>query len=392
MHLFLKPQNFIALKVFLIFALVVSFFSVEITPAHAAPIQQVQDYMSRIKAGAASNHDIRFKVTALHSTAIAIDFAFIVAVAAPTVVFGDIDLRYGSSQSEVNGITCSESATCRNATLATSAGASIWGASWAGKVLTLAYPTSGGTALAANDYVRILIGANAAFGVPGVNQLVNALTPGNSLVGTITLSPETGSFAVSLIPDEQIQISAKIAETMTFSFLPEITSGISVSGNDCGVGGATVGTNSLNFGSLSPSSPKWGCYKFTASTNASGGLQVTLTQDRDLTSTGGQNINAFKDGVTSTPLAWGPPAGTLGVDTTYGHMGISSNDTAAENSAYTSSRFVGFLSYPFFREIFFVTSPINSTTKNAIFKIETSALQEAGTYTNTVTAIATGKF
>ncbi|KKT35177.1 MAG: hypothetical protein UW24_C0013G0001, partial [Parcubacteria group bacterium GW2011_GWA2_44_12] len=296
------------------------------------------------------------------------------------------DLKFGSSQSEVNGATCSDTATCRNAILAASAAPLMtWSAAWNAKILTLTAP-SGGTPIAANDYVRILIGTNAT---GGVNQLMNA-GPGNSLVGTITLTPDTGNFAVSLITNEQINISAKVAETMTFSFGADTST---IMGPDtCGSGDATVGANSLDFGFLPPSTPRWGCYSFSVATNAAGGFQVTLTQDRDLTSAGGQNINAFKDGITATPLAWVAPAGTLGVDTTYGHMGISSNDGLAENLAYTGNKFVGLLNFPSVREVAKLDTPTTAIAKTTIFKIETSALQEAGTYNNTVTAIATGKF
>lgn len=82
MYFFSKPHSFITLKVFLIFALVVSFFSVEVIPARAASIHKIQDYMSRIKiAPTASNHDIRFQVNSAYSNSsgIVIDFSNIIS-------------------------------------------------------------------------------------------------------------------------------------------------------------------------------------------------------------------------------------------------------------------------------------------------------------------------
>ena len=132
----------------------------------------------------------------------------------------------------------------------------------------------------------------------------------------------------------------------------------------------------------------------TVVTNASNGFQVTVEHDGNLRSSSGADIDGFIDGAwTDTPTAWQPPATTLNDEDTYGHMGISSDDTGF---SFTEDEWISASTTP--RVMFdHPNSTDGSTTGEGTtriaYQIEISALQEAGNdYTNTLTYIATPTF
>jgi len=71
-----------------------------------------------------------------------------------------------------------------------------------------------------------------------------------------------------------------------------------------------VNDRGLTFGVLAPGAAKTLGQKLKVSTNATYGFTVTVFQDHNLISSGGADIDSFKDGVeaTTTPLAWAAPA------------------------------------------------------------------------------------
>ena len=160
-----------------------------------------------------SDHDLKFRTpSGMSSGTATIDFNT-AGFDDGSVDYTDIDLQYGSSQAQVNG-SCSSS--CTKATLAGTAGAGAWGASFGTNTLTFTYPTSGGTAIAINDYTRVLIGLNAVTGTNGDQQLTNPTSSGTKTI-TITLPSDVGKLAVAILTDDQVVVSTTIDPYLTFA-------------------------------------------------------------------------------------------------------------------------------------------------------------------------------
>lgn len=185
----------------------------QISGATAASLTTLSDTMSTLETSAAANHDIKFRTpTGQSSGTIVIDFNT-AGFSAGSADFTDIDLQYGSSSAEVNG-ACSSN--CTKATLAGTAGAAAWGAAFSTNDLTFSYPTSGGTAITANDYVRVLIGTNASTGATGDQQMSNPGSTGSKIV-TITAGSDTGKLAVVMLSDNTQQVATTIDPYITFT-------------------------------------------------------------------------------------------------------------------------------------------------------------------------------
>lgn len=138
--------------------------------------------------------------------------------------------------------------------------------------------------------------------------------------------------------------------------------------------------------------------QLNVSTNARNGFSVTVQENQPPTSSTGATIDLFNNGATSsTPIPWTHPTAQLDVPSTYGHFGVTSDDTDLNTNEFgTSTKWAGNIDQP--RVIFSHTGPSDGTTQNkgkasVGFKIQVSDLQEAGDdYTNTITYVATPTF
>jgi hypothetical protein len=160
---------------------------------------------------------------------------------------------------------------------------------------------------------------------------------------------------------------------------------------------ATSTATSTPFGTLAPDTDVIVGQRLSVSTNASDGFVVTVQQDDEMTSAAGSNINSFNnaanDSGTIVPEAWSNPAGTLGSDNTYGHMGLTSDDGVIGGIDFTGAKFAG-LSGTNALAVMSHNGPANSATTgigttDIAYRARISALQEAGDYTSTLTYICT---
>ena len=135
-------------------------------------------------------------------------------------------------------------------------------------------------------------------------------------------------------------------------------------------------------------------------TNASDGFSVTVEQDGELTGPDTATINSFynsPDGTGSTtPVVWASPGAEIAKDFTWGHMGVTTDDTTDTAEDYTGAKFAG-LDGSNATEIMAHTNPTLGTTQNSglaavAYKVEISSLQEAGDYTSVLTYICTPTF
>lgn len=340
----------------------------------AANITTVSDTLSDSAPSASSTHTIVFTspTGVPNGATTTIDFpGFTVG----SVDFTDIDVNDGSERTVA--------ATC--------GAADEVSASFTGTTLELVYCTGDGASLAAGGTTTIQIGTNADSGN------VNLVNPGSegSVVIPITAGADSGATRVVIL--DSVEVSASVDTIFEFA-----VSG-TVSGTD--INGVTSNiestTTTIPFGLLKAGAATTTAQLLSVSTNATNGYVVTVQVDGPLQSSTGADIDYFIDGsATNTPNSWVSPAGTIGSEATYGHWGVTSDDTDTTRDAadeFGSGEFISLSTSP--RVIMSHTGPaipsggqgIGTTTVG--YRAEISALQEAGNdYSATLTYIATPTF
>jgi hypothetical protein len=208
--------------------------------------------------------------------------------------------------------------------------------------------------------------------------------------GGLTLN-ETANPMVAII--NNVVITAGVPSTLTFAISP-LLSAVNVNGSATTIGSATT---TLAFGNLVVATPAIIGQDLKVTTNADNGFSVTVQQNQNLTNSGGSTIDAFKNGTPPAPEIWSGPTGTLDVPTTYGHMGLTSDDPSLATGDYFGANlWTGFNgATPI--EVLYHDGPADGLTAGkgeakVAYQVQISALQEAGDYTNTLIYIATPIF
>lgn len=350
--------------------------------ADAADLTTISDTLSDSDLGIASNHTIVFTAPSgiANGETFSITFPDEFNISTSSVVATDIDVAVTGTGD------LSVAATC--------AGSEAVSASVTSQALNLTFCSGDGGVVAVGGTTTIEVGTNATFGSTGANQFVNPAEAGSYQLQATT-SLDSAYFRVAIIDD--VVVTAAVDTVFTFQVFG-LPAGIAVNGSGTLTGSSTSPT-SLPFGVLSPGTPVTLAQNLRVTTNAVNGFSVTLNQDQDLTSSGGADINSFANGgASSTPAAWEAPAGYLDDDTTYGHMGITSEDESlTSDDFFGSDLWVGnFVGNPV--EIFAATSSSDGSTEHigsttVGFQAEIMAFQEAGTdYTANLTYVATPVF
>jgi hypothetical protein len=199
---------------------------------------------------------------------------------------------------------------------------------------------------------------------------------------------EDASLVVAII--DNVDVSASVPSTLTFAIVP-LASSTPVNGSDTTVAAATT---SLNFGSLMVGASVIVGQELHVTTNANNGYTVTVEQDQNLESNSGAIIDSFDNGVVpANPTIWNVPAGTLDTIMTYGHMGFTTDDVSTNDEDFTAGKWFGFIgATPV--PVMYHDGPADGSTQDkgmakVAYRIQITALQEAGDYTNTLTYIAT---
>lgn len=197
---------------------------------------------------------------------------------------------------------------------------------------------------------------------------------------------DNGATQVAVI--DATATSATVNTTLTMT-VAAIASGTSVFGVTTDAASTAV---TIPFGTLAPNAAKEVGQRLTITTNAPTGYSVYVVQDGNLIA-GTNDIDQFRDGTRvddSADVAWTQPAVVASSEATYGHMGYGSTDT----DVFTSNQWAGVptraasSSAP-------VTTGIacNNTAAttgdicDVVYKVEISALQEAGSYVNEITYV-----
>lgn len=363
--------------------------SILIGTARAAQLNQIKDILSDSDLSVKSNHTISFtsKNSITGSDTIVIDFADEFTTSSPDFSNADAnDYDIATSTADLSVVAFGS---CGGS------GAPEFEITSISAANTFTFTHCDGTdALPANTPITIEIGTHATTGGTGDSQLTN---PGSAASYLITVTAPTADSAVTRVAIiDDVVVTASVGTNFTFT-VAGVAAGQGIN-SDATLTSAGATATALPFGDLTPGAAQVLGQTLSVSTNAKNGFVVTVQQDQNLLSGNGADIDTFKDGAgTAVPEAWAVPSNTLDSENTYGHYGITSEDSDLNSDEFGSALYAGnFSNAP--RVVFSHTGPANGSTADkgqtrVGFKIEISSLQEAANdYTNSLTYVATPTF
>lgn len=326
--------------------------------AQAANLTSVSNTLTDSAPSVTSGHDIKFTIPAGSS----LGAGDTVSITFPTGFTGVDSLISGNLTVTVNA-----------------APATIGNFSAVGQVVSFDNVTA-----AAGEEVRIVIAPAVVTNPAGID----------SYEFVIATPSDTGKTRVAIV--DTVLVTAVVETTLDF-----VISGLATSTalNGTSTTGSTTAT-AIPFGVLNHWQVETLGQQLSVSTNARNGFVVTVEQDGNLQSTTGADIDGFIDGAyTNTPVVWQSPTNTITNENTYGHWGLTSNDSDLNAGEFTSGggdKWVAASTTP--RLIFEHDGPADGTTQDiglayVGYQVEISPLQEAGDdYETVLTYIATPTF
>ncbi|MEA1963211.1 MAG: hypothetical protein U9M94_03135 [Patescibacteria group bacterium] len=246
------------------------------------------------------------------------------------------------------------------------------------------------TASATAQLIDCVVDTTLASTTAATTTITDAVNPATIGDYSVTISThgtddvEIESSEVKIYIIDEITVTAHVEATLSFS-IGTTTPDDNVSGESFT---STSSPDALAFGDLHANQEYLMGHFLSVSTNADDGYTVTVQQDGNLESAAGAIIDGYS---TSSAALW-PASLTPDVsdETTWGYFGLTSDDSDA---SATSSKYQGFDGTNAFT-IMAHDGPVNGEgagigTTTVGYKIEVSALQEAGDYQNALTYICT---
>ena len=352
-------KKFSKIRVIILVFLLVLLFYPQNTQASA--LTALSDTMSRLAdstpTAVYSDHTIKFTTPTGVGAGGDIDITFPSGFTIGSVDVTDIDVSWGASTGYENELDLA--GTCSGAT---------WGAAFSSQILTITSCT--GTITSTNKVI-VEIGLNATSGDQQIQNHATAATYVITIAGTFG---DTGKIAIVILTDDQVQLTAAVDPSITFS----------------------LSANSSAFGTLSTGSVTTSGTDITLTigTNAGSGYTVTVRDAGDTSNPGLYNSDAsYIIGSTDSSYSDGPTtlvAGTEG-------MGIYVSGTtgtptvAARYNGGTGTQ-VGGLEITDTTIISRATSMSANDTATTKHMAAISLFTAAGSYSDTLTYIATGNF
>ncbi len=323
--------------------------------AQAASITSASDTMSSLGVNATSTHAIRFTTPTGAS-----DNTDTIVITFPS----DFDFT-GKSISSVSFTHGASTGLEATETLAAVATGGAWGAAFSGtedRVLTLTAPTDGeGTAVVApND--KIIISYTAA-------SSTNPSTPGSYAIAISGTFGDSGDITVNILSNDQVSIAATVPQSLTFP----------ISDNTVGFGALSASNARYATGDAVGSTTEAEAHTLVVGTNASSGYTVTAS-GTTLTS-GGNTISAI--GASNS-------ASSVGTEQ-FGLRMQASGGNGAVVAPYVAAGFA-FDSGSFPDQVATSTSASSNTTYSVRYIANIGASTEAGSYSSTLTYVATANF
>lgn len=334
--------------------------------ARAAALTSLSDAMSSLKASTAANHEIKFVTPSGVDAGETIILTFSADfTGVNSIAFGDIDFAEGNSSN------CT-TATFTDETLAATPSGATWGAD--GDSATTVTLTSASGTIAAGVCVRIRIGTNAVVGATGSNQISNGAADDDDTIAMTGTFGDTGTITVDIITDDQVAVSATVAQSISFA----------------------ISDNAIGFGSLSSSGPRFATFDAVGSdtdasahtlavgTNASTGYTITYngaTLTSGLNTISVASITNDENGIPGTEQF---AIATISDGDTTVATGYDHNVTAGNRDW----NFVAGTTTTLASE----TVPTATETLSMYYLANISALTEAGSYATAITYNATANF
>ncbi len=226
----------------------------------------------------------------------------------------------------------------------------------------------------------------------GSNKINNPSTTGSYEIVIAGTMADSGRTRVAIV--DNVDVTARVDTSFNFTVIGNATT-TAVNGTTTT---RTSSSTTIPFGTLVANQITTLAQDLTVQTNAIRGFVVTVAEDQHLLSSTGADIDNFSEGVTSaTPVAWNAPDNLIGDEKTWGHWGVTSEDTATTRSVqFGSNQWVGVSTTP--QVLFSHAGPSDGTTAGigrtrVGYQVQISPLQEAGDdYSTTLTYIATPTF
>lgn len=341
----MKINQILAKKIFTVISALALLFA--FMPAtYAAPLTAVSATPTRIVASTAASHVFKYTTPTGVAAGEYMRITFPAGFTIGSVAFGDIDVTWGPSTGVENSLT-----------LAAAPSGATWGAAFVSQALSV---TSGTGTITAGSKVIVTIGTNAT---GGVNQITNPA------VGTYVISVDgtfgdTGSVAIPIISADQVTLTASVDASMTFS-----------------LSGTTSAFGVLSTGAVTTASPN---ITLTIGTNTNGGYTVYVKDQGNGTNGGlynaGQSYNLASGTAT---LASGTEG--YGINATSANATITAPYVAAGNNVGQLQRVGQSLAT-------FGTFTSSNHTIAVSHMAAISASTRPGSYTDTITYVATGNY
>jgi len=229
----------------------------------------------------------------------------------------------------------------------------------------------------------------------GTKTMTIAGTQNPSVQGdySIIVSTKTSGDVVKEDSDTKVYILSSVSVSATvnavLSFSIGTTTPQDMVGNDTYTG--TSSPTAIAFGEIVNGQNYIMGHQLTVVTNANDGYTVTVEQDQNLKTAADADIDPFS---TSTPADWADPTGDYTNETTWGHWGVTTDDTTG--TAFAANKYEGlWLTNPL--TVMTHNGPVNGAvtgvgTTKVGYKLRISPLQEAGDYQNSLTYICTPTF
>ena len=231
-----------------------------------------------------------------------------------------------------------------------------------------------------------------------VADVTNPATAGSYVINLYTKNSgatviERSSVAVAVIDD--VTVTASVDPYLTFFIY-----GLAISSEVNSV--ITTGSSTsqlMAFGVLSGSASSTLGQGIRVTTNAPNGFIVTVSQDHNLLSGNGADIDSFLNGnpASTTAYAWVQPTVNINDENTWGHFGVTSDDDSLSGGDEFGTSLYKGMEGTDPLTVMYSTGPADGATDSigsttVAYTIGISELQEMGDYSNTLTYVCTPTF
>lgn len=376
-HNYFQKYRKATAKIALVVLLVVT---IQISPgiAQASSVTSFSDVLSRLKDSVAANHEIKFVTpTGVQDTNDTITFLMtgFTSASVDAITATDVDFAIGDSNN------CTTATFTEEPVSGTSGSGATWGFDTNGANLMTLDP--GTATVTADRCVRLRVGTNATStsgSGPGVSQIVNGTAATAHTVTIGGVFGDSGTLSVDIITDDQVTISATVDPTITFTL--------------------TTGDNALGFGSLSSTAGRWAdaaadgepAVAGNTPTSAHTGSIATNAASGWVISYNGATLTAGSATIDPLTVAEdedseGDP-GTEQFGIAVSRSGDATIAAGYERDANSDFRFIASTTTTILSE----SVPTATETLEFSYLANITGATEAGSYSTTITYIATGTF